>query len=75
MAGTPKRSRAARVEVHVGPGLAGDDGDAVEGDTVVGKAADALGDGVELAFDVRGGDGGETCDAVRRGDPARSRSG
>ena len=33
----------------MGPGLAGDDGDAVEGDTAVGKAADALGDGVELA--------------------------
>ena len=58
-------------QVHVGPGLAGDDGDAVEGDTVVGKAADALGDGVELAFDVRGGDGGE-LDAVRPDPSLRS---
>ena len=44
-------------EVHVGPGLAGDDGDPVERDAGVGEGADPAGDLVELALDVGGQDG------------------
>jgi hypothetical protein len=48
--------QGAEGEVHVRPGLTGDDGDPVEWDALVSQGANPTGDVLELALGVRGSD-------------------